>query len=121
HRLGALLYKALGGENMLDLRCADAECEGTERSVRRRVAIAADDDRAGTGEAELRADDVDDALSVGVDAVVTDVEPFAVSLQRLQLRSRDVVLDEEPVSGGDVVISRRDGEVGATYGASGEP
>jgi hypothetical protein len=47
---------------MLDLAGADAEGERAERAVRRRVAVAADQGRAGQREALLRPDDVDDAL-----------------------------------------------------------
>ena len=54
--------EALRREHVAHLRRADAERDGAERAVRRRVAVAARDRHAGLGEAELRPDDVHDAL-----------------------------------------------------------
>src|SRR3954447_14367829 len=53
HRLGLGLDEALGGEDVLDLARADAEGQRAERAVRRRVAVAADDRKAGWVAAEL--------------------------------------------------------------------
>ena len=41
----------LRGEDVFDFRCADPEAQGTQRTVRRGVAVAADDDHAGAHEA----------------------------------------------------------------------
>ena len=49
---------------MLDLRGADAVGQRAEGAVRAGMAVAADDRRAGQGEALLRTDDVDDALAL---------------------------------------------------------
>ena len=69
HRLRAWLHEALRGQHVLDLARADAEGERAERAVRRRVAVAADDRHARLGDAELRPDDVDDALALGAERV----------------------------------------------------
>ncbi len=62
HRLRPRLDDALGRQHVLDLAGPDPEGERAERAVGRRVRVAADDDHAGLGEAELGADHVHDAL-----------------------------------------------------------
>ena len=57
--------QALRREHVAHLRGADAERDGAERAVRRRVAVAARDRHARLRETELRADHVDDALVRG--------------------------------------------------------
>ncbi len=64
----------LGGEDVLDLAGADAEGQRAERAVGAGVAVAADDRHAGLGDAELRADDVDDALAGVAHGVQADAE-----------------------------------------------
>ena len=78
---------------MLDLGGSDSERERTEGAVRRRVAVAADDRQAGLGEAELRADDVDDSLAPAARRVQRDAELLAVRAQRLELGPRERVGD----------------------------
>src|SRR5579863_3916627 len=56
------LRQTLRGQDVLDFACADAEGECAERSVSRRVAVAANDSESRLRDAQLRADDVDDAL-----------------------------------------------------------
>ena len=68
-RLRLALQQALRREHVLDLARADAERERAERAVRRGVAVAADDRHARLREAELRPDDVDDALLGRVERV----------------------------------------------------
>ena len=51
------------GEDHLDLARADAEGKRAERAVGRRVRVAAHDRHARLGQAQLRTDDVDDALA----------------------------------------------------------
>src|SRR3546814_14147855 len=63
HVLRRPLDQRLGGQDVLDLGGADAEGERAERTVRRGVAVAADDRHAGLGQPLLRPDDVDDALT----------------------------------------------------------
>ena len=81
--LRVALEEGLGREDHLDLARPDPERERPERAVRARVRVAADDRHAGLGQAELRADDVDDALARRADAVERDAELGAV---RLELR-----------------------------------
>jgi hypothetical protein len=58
-----LLDQRLRGQHMLGLGRADAEGERPERAMRGGVAVAADDRRAGQGQPQLGADDMDDALA----------------------------------------------------------
>ena len=70
---------------MLDFRGADAIGERAEGAMRRGVAVAADDGGAGQGEALLRADDVDDALSLIELVEIFDAEVLGVLRQRRDL------------------------------------
>jgi hypothetical protein len=63
-RLGPALEQALAGQHVLHLGGADPERERPEGAVGGGVAVAANDGHARLGEAELRPDDVDDALLV---------------------------------------------------------
>ena len=47
---------------MCDLRCAYAKRQRSNGTVRSRMTVAADNGHSGAGEAEFRADDMDDAL-----------------------------------------------------------
>jgi hypothetical protein len=86
------------------------------------VRVAADDGHAGLGEAELGADDVDDALIARVDIVELDAEFGAVFAQRGNLRGGDGIEDvEAPLArGGYVVVDRGNGAVGAANLAASE-
>ena len=97
------------------MACADSKCHSTKGTVGRRVRVAAHDRHAGLGEAELRADDVDDALLGISERVQRDTELRAVAAQCVNLRSGDRVCDRlVDVDRGDVVVLRREGEVGPT-------
>ena len=63
---------------MLDLGGADAVRKGTEGAMRRGMGVAADDRRAGQGEALLGADDVDDALALVELVEILDAEVLGV-------------------------------------------
>ena len=63
---------------MLDFRGADAVGERAEGAVRRGVAVAAHDRRAGQGEALLGTDDVDDTLALVGLAEIFDAEILGV-------------------------------------------
>ena len=107
---------ALQRQDVLDLRRADAEGQRAEGAVRRRVAVAADDHHAGLGVALLGADDVDDPLAGVVEPVELDAELGGVPLHRVDLGPRHVVGDgERAVGGGNVVVHRRHGEIGAPH------
>ena len=110
----------LGGRDLLALAGADAERQGAERAVRAGVAVAADDRHAGLREAELRSDDVDDALLRVAHRVQADAELGAVGAQRLDLGAADRVLDHQR-SGRDVVVLGGDREVGTADRAAGQP
>ena len=84
-RLRVALEEGLGGEDHLDLARPDPERERPERPVRARVRVAAHDRHAGLGQAELGADDVDDALPRVADAVERDPELGAVGLELVDL------------------------------------
>ena len=90
---GSTLQQALRREHMADFGRADAEGEGAERAVGRRVAVAADDGLAGLRRAELRTDDVDDAALLAAEAEQLDAELPAVLFHRLDLARRGFDLD----------------------------
>ena len=64
HILGFGLDQRLGGEHMLDFRCADAMRQGAKRAMGGGVAVAAHNRGAGKRKALLRSDDVDNALAL---------------------------------------------------------
>jgi hypothetical protein len=123
HGLRLGLDEALGRQHVLDLARPDAEGQRAERAVRGRVAVAADDRHARLGQAQLRADDVDDALVLGAQAVDRDAELRAVALERLDLGAAEHVLDarrDGRAVGRHVVVGGGDGPVGPAHGAAGE-
>ena len=85
HGPRAPLEQTLGGQHVPHLAGPDPEGEGAERAVGAGVAVAADHRAAGLGQAELRPDDMDDALVVRAQGVQLDSELPAIPLQRLQL------------------------------------
>ena len=111
-----MLRQGLRGEHVLDLARADAEGQRAERTVRRRVRVAADDRHAGLRVAHLRTDHVHDALSGGAPRVERDAELVGIGLQRLHLTCADLV-GNRTVGRRHVVIHRGDGELGAANGA----
>ena len=118
HHLRPGLRQRLGGEHVLDLAGADAERDRAERAVRRRVGVAAHDRHARLGEAELRADDVHDALVEVAHRVQADAELLALRAQRLDLRARDRVGDRlVEVGRRDVVVLGGERQVGTTHRA----
>ena len=119
HRLRLEPRKALCGEHVLDLGRPDTECERAERAVRRRVAVAADDGHARLREPELGADDVDDALAAAARRVERDAEFRQLSRSASSCGGR---AGRAPVRiRRDVVIHRREREVGAADEPAGEP
>ena len=108
--LRVALEQRLRGEDHLDLARADAERERAERAVRAGVRIAADDRHARLGQAELRPDDMDDALRGVADAVQRDAELGAVRLELADLGRGHLVEDRQAaVRRRDRVVGRRDG------------
>ena len=108
------LEERLGGEDHLDLARADPEGQRPERAVGRRVAVAADDRHARLGQAQLRADDVDDPLGLRAVGVDRDPELGAVGLQLLHLGGGHRVDDREAARRGRRgVVGGRDRALGA--------
>ena len=78
------------------------------------VRVSADDGHARLGEAELGADDMDDALVGRLDIVELDAEVGAVLAQGVDLLGGDGVFDDEAVGcGRHVVVDGGHGAVGA--------
>jgi len=92
HRTRLGLHQALRREDVLDLACADAEGERTERAVGGGVRVAADDRHPGWVTPSSGPITCHDALAVGTDRIDRDRELLAVALQRLHLDAREFVL-----------------------------
>ena len=121
HGLWPALPKTLGGEHMLNLRGADPEGERSQGAVGRGVRVAADDQQPGLCEAELRTDDVNDALAGVAHAVQLDALAPAVLLERRHLALGHLIGCGPPADRGDVVIHRGDRQVGPADTSLGEP
>ena len=111
--LRVALEQGLGGEDHLDLAGPDPERQRAERAVRAGVRVAAHDRHPRLGQAELRADDVDDALARVADAVQRDAELGAVGLELADLGRGHLVDD------GQAAVGRRDRMVGGGDGLAG--
>ncbi len=123
HRARLFLHHALGREDVLDLGGADAEGQRAEGAVGGGVAVAADDRHAGLGDAQLRADHVDDPLAVGAEAVELDPELLAVAFQGFDLDAGELVGDQaggHRAVGRRVVVGRRQRLVDAADRAAGQ-
>ncbi len=77
------------------------------------MAVAADDRRARQGQAELRADDVDDPLVAALHVVERDPELAAVGAEGFHLPARHGLANFELILGGNVVVERGEREVAA--------
>ena len=106
---------------MLDLAGADAMRERTERTVGRRMAVAAHDGRARQREALLGSDDVDNALAAVELIEILDSELPRVLRQRIDLDARLGVGDAfAPVAGRDIVVDHRQRLLRRADGAAGQ-
>ena len=113
HRLGTILGKGLGGEDVLDLGGADAEGERPERAVGRGVGVAANDEHPWLGDSLFGSDDVDDAGTRIIEAEEGYAELLAVSNQGVDLNLRHRVGDSQMAVGGwHAVVDGGEGEVG---------
>ena len=77
--------QALRGEDVADLRGADAERDGAERTVRGRVAVAAGDGHARLRQSQFGADHMNDALVLAAGSArrpELNAELAAVALER---------------------------------------
>ncbi len=120
--LGFALEQALGGQDVFDFTGADSEGQRAKRAVRGGVTVAADDGHAGLGEAEFRADDVNNASVRAGHAVQGDAEFSGVGLHLLDLGGGQGVCNrcKAPTAlvgvgrgGRDGVVHRGDGFLGA--------
>ena len=90
---------------MLDFGRADAMGQRPEGAMGGGVAVAADDGRAGQGEALLGPDHMDDALALVALGKIFDAEISGVLRQRLDLDAAFLFLDAlRAVRGRDIVI-----------------
>ena len=122
HGLERPQRQRLGGEHVLDLRGADAHRERTEGAVGGGVTVAAHHRHARLGQAQLRADDVHDALLDIAHRVQPDAEFLAVAPQRLDLGARDGIGDRlVDVDRRHVVVLGGDREIRSAHRASGQP
>lgn len=108
---------------MLDLGGSNTKSQRTKGAVGRGVAVAADDGGAGQSEALLGADDVDDALTVVIEAEEGQVEVADVLLEGDALRAGVGIVDEAgdvlevlSVAGWDVLGVRQSRLSGRTDG-----
>ena len=110
------LQQRLRGQHHLHLAGADAEGQRAEGAVGGGVGVAADDGHARLGQAQLRADDVDDALPVRAERVERHAELVAVGLQLGQLEAGLLVEDgQRAVVGRRGVIRGGDGALGMAH------
>lgn len=84
---------------MLDLGSADTKSQSSKGAMGRGVAVTTNDGSAGEGEALLRTDNMDNALSLVAQAKVCDSKVLDILLQGDTLGSRVVLLDKR----GDVL------------------
>ena len=113
------LQQALRGQHVLDLAGADAEGQRAKRAVGGGVAVAAHDRHARLGQAQLRTDDVHDALAAGCPGRTAGCQtrgscpPSGGFAWRPSHQRRPCALGEPSVrAGGDAVIHRGDGRSG---------
>ncbi len=117
--LGARLLQALGGQNVLHFRSADAEGQRAKCPMGAGVAVAANDGHAGLGNAKFRTDHMHDPLFRRLHVIERNAELGAVGAQGIHLFGRDRIRDDQPVGrGGDVMVHRGDRPVGAAHGSS---
>ncbi len=114
HGLGTRLNKTLRGQDVFDFAGADAEGQGTERAVRRGVAVAADDGLARLGNAQLRADDVHDALVFAVHVEQAYASFAAIFFEGVELQLGVLVEDGQGAVGGrNGMVHHGESEIGA--------
>jgi len=121
HVLRLLGAQGLSGQDVLDLRRADAVGQRAEGSVGRRMAVAADNGHARLGAALLGTHHMDNAISdvshgEELDPVVLDVAFQGLELQTCFLISHGANAPGLAL-GGDVVVRHRQGPVRSPDGA----
>ena len=107
-----MLQQALRRQHVLHFAGADAERQRSKRSVRRRVAVAADHRHARLRQSQLRTDHMHDALLVAAQRITVDAEVLAILDQLLHLRGRDLIHDRQPARRGRrAVVRGRDRQI----------
>ena len=124
HGFGAGLGQGLGGQHVLHLAGADAECQCAECSVGGCMGVPTDNGHARQRVSLLGSNDMHDALSGVPHGMQCDVELNTVFGQLLHLLTRHFVGDQVDVGhvqardvGGHVVVHGGQRELRATYGA----
>ena len=116
-RLRFPLEQRLRRQDHLDLGRPDPERQRPEGAMRAGMGVAAHDGHARLGQAQLRPDDMDDALARIADAVEGDPELATVRVQLLHLGGRLLVEEWETAGGrGHGMISGGDGPFGMPNG-----
>jgi hypothetical protein len=112
---------------MLDLAGADPEGERAERTMRRGVAVAADQRRAGQREAELGPDDMHDPLLHRGRVDIVDPELGRVATQRVELLRAFGIGDRQRHARGvdacgrrQIVVGHRQRKIGPPHPPSGD-
>jgi hypothetical protein len=112
-RLGARLHETLRGEDVLHFAGADAESQGAESSVRRGVAVAANNGLSGLRNPQFRANDVHDALILAVHIEKANTGFAAVFLQGVKLQLGVVIKDgKRAVGRGYGMVHHRERQIG---------
>ena len=116
HRLRARLQDTLRGQHHLHLARADAESNGAESSVRRGVAVAADDRHARLGVAVFGSYHVHDAVLRIIQSVIGEPEFLCVLGKRFDLKTGYLIANGLVLSHGrDVVVGRQGRLFGTEY------
>src|SRR5277367_750913 len=105
---------------MFHFRCPDAERERSECAVGRGMTIPANDRHPRQGNAELRTNDVHNALISGVHIKKWNTKLAAIFLERFNLLCCDRIRDRNATgSGRNVVVDGRDRAQRLPYPSSG--
>ena len=123
HGARAADQNGLGGEDVLHVAGADAKGQSAEGPVSRGVGVAADDDRAGLSQSQLRTDHVHDSLPWRVEIEQLDAEVAGVLQQELDLPAGDGIGDGSAAidRSGHVVVNRGHRQVGSTHPPTRQP
>ena len=110
HGLGPALDQRLRRQHMGEFAGADAEGQRAEAAMGAGMAVAADDQAAGKAQAQLRPDDMDDALAGLVDIEQLDAARRGLDPQRRQQFLADLAGARPSVRGRDRMVRGRKGQ-----------
>src|SRR5262249_57125088 len=112
-RLRFTLHQALRGQHMFDFARANAKRQGSEGTMRRGVAVTADNRLTRLRDAEFRPDDVHDALVLAVHVEQPNAGLAAIALQGFKLQFRVLIDDwQGPVRCRNRVVHHGKGKIG---------